>query len=595
MPSTTFHHARTLLFVFIAFIAAGTLPSQGCSDDAPTTVLLRIERGTLERAPSQLLLSVYGDGGRYIDSQRVPEVGAPELPGEVVLYPKDAADTLRLQVEASDEVGAPVGYGVATVTLIAGSQTRALVVLQRDVLADGDGDGVPDVIDNCPARPNPDQAPCQSDGGPQDGGPDSATPDRGPDTVDCDKDGDGYLSQVCGGDDCNDKLKSVHPGADESGPGSPVCQDGIDNDCDGKTDIGELGCHQCETSAECDDVNDCTHDSCAKNLCQHTAQVGKSCDDGDPCTTSTRCQADGSCGSGAPVTCPPAPHQCQVSTCDSQQGCVTIAANEGGSCDDGITCTEATCQIGSCVTDSSKTFCYIDGVCYPNNHQDPVSGCHCLTSQSTTSWSASSTQCLINGKCVNSGQSAACSICDPTISKTSYASLASCQNAIVLVGANDAFSGNLGGVSGANAKCEAAAAAVGLKVSAPAFIGTKDQDATTLLLTQLQKRKVVNGRGQTLYNSWSKMLTGATPQAGFYTFDNTEIDEPYGAWDDADAWTGMDKIGAYVGSNLDCKGWQSSSNTYQGGAHELDMGQLLSSPKAKTCNTRNALLCVWVF
>ena len=44
-----------------------------------------------------------------------------------------------------------------------------------------------------------------------------------------DLDGDGYLDQDCGGDDCNDGNAAIRPGATE------VC-DGADNDCDGNVD-----------------------------------------------------------------------------------------------------------------------------------------------------------------------------------------------------------------------------------------------------------------------------------------------------------------------------------------------------------------------
>ncbi len=44
----------------------------------------------------------------------------------------------------------------------------------------------------------------------------------------CDKDGDGYLSEECGGNDCDDDDPSIHPHAEEI-PG-----DGIDQDCDGE-------------------------------------------------------------------------------------------------------------------------------------------------------------------------------------------------------------------------------------------------------------------------------------------------------------------------------------------------------------------------
>jgi putative metal-binding protein len=65
-----------------------------------------------------------------------------------------------------------------------------------------------------------------------------------------DADHDGHLRLTCGGDDCDDLMPGVHPGATE------VC-DHLDNDCDGAVDVGPLidwsspvTCGTCE--------NDCT-------------------------------------------------------------------------------------------------------------------------------------------------------------------------------------------------------------------------------------------------------------------------------------------------------------------------------------------------
>jgi hypothetical protein len=65
-----------------------------------------------------------------------------------------------------------------------------------------------------------------------------------------DADGDAHVAQGCGGDDCDDALPEVHPGASEGPPGDSSCSDGLDNDCDGLTDAGEVGCHEDNTIVE---------------------------------------------------------------------------------------------------------------------------------------------------------------------------------------------------------------------------------------------------------------------------------------------------------------------------------------------------------
>jgi hypothetical protein len=56
----------------------------------------------------------------------------------------------------------------------------------------------------------------------------------------CDVDGDGYISVYDGGDDCDDFNPWIHPNAEE------VCNDGVDNDCDGDVDFDERR-RECES------------------------------------------------------------------------------------------------------------------------------------------------------------------------------------------------------------------------------------------------------------------------------------------------------------------------------------------------------------
>ncbi len=133
--------------------------------------------------------------------------------------------------------------------------------------------------------------------------------------------------------------------------------DGLDNNCDGKTDEGT-----------CDDKNSCTADSCDTKTgkCTNAPQAG-SCDDGDACTESDKCDA-GKC-TGAAKKCddsnPCTTDSCKAgkcesanddtATCDDNDKCTEKDACKDGkcagakkNCDDGNKCSEDTCKDGKC-------------------------------------------------------------------------------------------------------------------------------------------------------------------------------------------------------------------------------------------------------
>jgi hypothetical protein len=136
-------------------IVAGTLAvaSGGCS--APTAIALDVTLASGDAAPAVLTVAVYDSHKALTRDHAVPAV----VPGRLVLTNLPAVSApLRI---ALDGDGGKLEAGVA-VTLEPNQTVHAVAVLSS-ATPDGDGDGVPDDIDNCPTVANPDQA--DADGG----------------------------------------------------------------------------------------------------------------------------------------------------------------------------------------------------------------------------------------------------------------------------------------------------------------------------------------------------------------------------------------------------------------------------------------------
>jgi hypothetical protein len=125
-------------------------------------------------------------------------------------------------------------------------------------------------------------------------------------TGECDCDGNG-VNDVCD-PDCNDDglIDACDPN-DEDGDGVPdVC-----DECPGLDD------------RICDDLNDCTIDSCINGgQCVNDSSEadGLPCDDEDACTESTTCTA-GVCANGSPVVCDDGEWCNGLETCHNLDGC----------------------------------------------------------------------------------------------------------------------------------------------------------------------------------------------------------------------------------------------------------------------------------
>ncbi|MFA5133534.1 MAG: putative metal-binding motif-containing protein [Patescibacteria group bacterium] len=116
----------------------------------------------------------------------------------------------------------------------------------------------------------------------------------------------------------------------EGPPGSPICNNNLDDDCDGLMDGADEDCRSCATDAECADSNLCTMDKCLSGVCQHSALLdGSLCSNGIFCDGVETC-VSGVCKSGPKVFCDDG-KQCTTDSCnETQQKCVFTPVSSSG-------------------------------------------------------------------------------------------------------------------------------------------------------------------------------------------------------------------------------------------------------------------------
>ncbi|MHC5111541.1 MAG: hypothetical protein ACYTHJ_16865 [Planctomycetota bacterium] len=205
--------------------------------------------------------------------------------------------------------------------------------------------------------------------------------------IDCD-DGVG-----CTADACVDSVCINLPSNDE-------CDNG--NDCDGvETCDLMLDCQPGEP-VECDDMIDCTVDSCDPETGECTYDpMDSSCDDGNECNGLEFCDPVFGCQEREPVDCDDG-IPCTVDSCDEEAGeCVnmpddtlcdnqvfcdgmeTCDAQEGcidgpdPACDDGVECTTDACdvQTDACTYTPDDSACNNGTYCDGEETCDPLEGC----------------------------------------------------------------------------------------------------------------------------------------------------------------------------------------------------------------------------
>ncbi|MBL4818385.1 MAG: hypothetical protein JKY15_04020 [Deltaproteobacteria bacterium] len=247
----------------------------------------------------------------------------------------------------------------------------------------------------------------------------------------------------------------------------------------------------------CDDSSPCTNDTCSANYeCQHdiTGTDGLACSDSNACTSPDTCLT-GVCAAGAAIDCNDS-DACTSDSCVASTGCQFDAVV----CNDSNICTADTCDSG--------TGCAFTAI-------DPTQPTQCT--------SADATQCAnLNsdpnncGTCFNVCPSG---VCTDGVCTTAGPSLAFTTSTLQR--------GNLGGLSGADAICQARASAAGLTGTFVAYLSASTVDAKDRISDVAYFRV---GDGALIANSKADLTDGSIANTMSTEFGSLELGRRSFAW-----------------------------------------------------------------
>jgi hypothetical protein len=320
-----------------------------------------------------------------------------------------------------------------------------------------------------------------------------------------------------------------------------ACTDGVQNGDETDLDCGGSCNQKCAPATRCEIAGDCTSGVCGSDglcaapTCEDGVRNGKEGDVdcgggcGARCTDGQRCSAHGDCTSDV---CGDDGHCAAPSCTDGVKNGTEKATDCGGSCGpcaDGLACDLASgCQSGVCTSGTCAGATCVDGV-KNGGESDVDCGGSCTT------------KCA-DGKICKSGDDCTSGNCDAGTCKPAVST-----GAIVFL-SSEMYTGNLGGLAGADAKCQALASAASLPGTYKAFLS----DSITMASARLTRREgpyhLVDG---TVVAQTAAAFFSASHLAGIGRDENgNEIG--------GEVWTGSSASGTGFGG---CSNWTSTSGT----------------------------------
>jgi len=260
----------------------------------------------------------------------------------------------------------------------------------------------------CVADFLPEGTPCD-DGSKCTDGDKCAAPEQGPmqcigTPIGCD-DGNACTLDTCTEEDgCafSPKADGTLCGGNELCGGQAVCKGG-----------------QCQwgQGQGCDDGIACTQDSCLPDGNCQNVPVDSVCNDNDACTGVETCKAGQGCVGGTPIVC----NDGVACTQDSCQNGQCVYSPQFGSCNDGNICTDDVCQVPAGCSNTPNNVNCDDG--NPCTSGDQCVGGSCQSGGAANcddGNSCTEDSCDLQKGCVHVPKGAGCGACDPYKIETCY-------------------------------------------------------------------------------------------------------------------------------------------------------------------------------
>ena len=359
------------------------------------------------------------------------------------------------------------------------------------------------------------------------------------------------------------------------------------------TDDGCLpaaGCIFSANSAACDDKNACTlGDKCSDGWCTAGAPIlcednnpctdaacnpatgclfvanSEPCSDGNLCTVDDKC-SQSECLSGAPLTCND-DNPCTDDSCQADTGC--LFTPNGAFCSDGNSCTNSdTCDGGIC--SGTPVDCSDDNVCTDDSCNENGDCDHLPNSANCPGGQCAGGVCVpdcvpdCQGKtCGDDGCGGSCGTC-----QQNFACVAgNCQSSLTkrVFVTSQVYNAGLGGVTGADSKCQSVANSAGLGGSWKAWISQPSGSSSPASRFAKSDGPYVLLDNTVIATSWTDLTDGTL----LHGIDRTEFNQPEGSG--SYVWTATTTNGAFnTGSWGGCGG--TVCNNFSNGSTCLPCG-----------------------